>query len=203
MIPGEGYERDDILRTAACLEEHFPHPVARAVVRKAEQEGLHHQEEHTEVEYVVAHGIASRLHGKRVLFGSRHYIHHDEGVPVDGMREDIERLAREGPLDPLSGGGRETGGLIAIEDPLRPEAAPVILQAARAGNPCRHAHWGRRTHGRRCGRAVGHQRVQVAGLAYGQGGGHPQLFRRKATPVAHARRRDQRLSRAVRRPTWG
>ena len=96
VIPGEGYERDDILRTAACLEEHFPHPVARAVVRKAEQEGLHHQEEHTEVEYVVAHGIASRLHGKRVLFGSRHYIHHDEGVPVDGMREDIERLAREG-----------------------------------------------------------------------------------------------------------
>ena len=83
VIPGEGYERDDILRTAACLEEHFPHPVARAVVRKAEQEGLHHQEEHTEVEYVVAHGIASRLHGKRVLFGSRHYIHHDEGVPVD------------------------------------------------------------------------------------------------------------------------
>ena len=126
VIPGEGYERDDILRTAACLEEHFPHPVARAVVRKAEQEGLHHQEEHTEVEYVVAHGIASRLHGKRVLFGSRHYIHHDEGVPVDGMREDIERLAREGRSILYLAVDGKLAGLIAIEDPLRPEAAPVI-----------------------------------------------------------------------------
>ena len=126
VIPGEGYERDDILRTAACLEEHFPHPVARAVVRKAEQEGLHHQEEHTEVEYVVAHGIASRLHGKRVLFGSRHYIHHDEGVPVDAMREDIERLAREGRSILYLAVDGKLAGLIAIEDPLRPEAAPVI-----------------------------------------------------------------------------
>lgn len=109
VIPGEGYERDDILRTAACLEEHFPHPVARAVVRKAEQEGLHHQEEHTEVEYVVAHGIASRLQGKRVLFGSRHYIHHDEGVPVDAMRGGHRASGPRRPLDPLSGGGRETG----------------------------------------------------------------------------------------------
>ncbi|MFQ9868108.1 MAG: HAD-IC family P-type ATPase [Bilophila wadsworthia] len=140
VIPGEGYERDDILRTAACLEEHFPHPVARAVVRKAEQEGLHHQEEHTEVEYVVAHGIASRLHGKRVLFGSRHYIHHDEGVPVDAMREDIERLAREGRSILYLAVDGKLAGLIAIEDPLRPEAAPVIRKLL-GGNPRRHAHW--------------------------------------------------------------
>lgn len=109
VIPGEGYERDDILRTAACLEEHFPHPVARAVVRKAEQEGLHPQEEHTEVEYVVAHGIASRLHGKRVLFGSRHYIHHDEGVPGGRYAGGHRASGPRRPLDPLSGGGRETG----------------------------------------------------------------------------------------------
>ena len=120
------YTEDEVLRISACLEEHFPHPVARAVVRKAEQEGLHHQEEHTEVEYVVAHGIASRLHGKRVLFGSRHYIHHDEGVPVDAMREDIERLAREGRSILYLAVDGKLAGLIAIEDPLRPEAAPVI-----------------------------------------------------------------------------
>ncbi|MFQ8735568.1 MAG: HAD family hydrolase [Bilophila wadsworthia] len=107
VIPGEGYERDDILRTAACLEEHFPHPVARAVVRKAEQEGLHHQEEHTEVEYVVAHGIASRLHAAKVAWEPSLY-------PPRRRRaggcyaEDIERLFREGRLI-LSGGGRETG----------------------------------------------------------------------------------------------
>ena len=126
VIPFGGHSADDMLRVAACLEEHFPHPVARAVVRKAEQEGLHHQEEHTEVEYVVAHGIASRLHGKRVLFGSRHYIHHDEGVPVDAMREDIERLAREGRSILYLAVDGKLAGLIAIEDPLRPEAAPVI-----------------------------------------------------------------------------
>ena len=85
------------------------------------------QEEHTEVEYVVAHGIASRLHGKRVLFGSRHYIHHDEGVPVDGMREDIERLAREGRSILYLAVDGKLAGLIAIEDPLRPEAAPVKM----------------------------------------------------------------------------
>ena len=98
--------------------------IARAI--KARDGGLLDREEHTEVEYVVAHGIASRLHGKRVLFGSRHYIHHDEGVPVDGMREAIERLAREGRSILYLAVDGKLAGLIAIEDPLRPEAAPVI-----------------------------------------------------------------------------
>lgn len=70
VIPFNGYSRAEVLRVAACLEEHFPHPVARAVVRAAEYEGLDHREEHTEVEYVVAHGVASRLKGQRVLIGS-------------------------------------------------------------------------------------------------------------------------------------
>lgn len=126
VVPGEGYARDDVLRLAACLEEHFPHPVARAVVRAAEVENLRHLEEHTEVEYVVAHGIASRLHGKRVLLGSRHYVHHDEGVDVEPMRGDIERLGRAGhSVLYLAVDGR-LAGLVAIEDPPRPEAAPVV-----------------------------------------------------------------------------
>ncbi len=126
VIPCEGYRRDEILKIAACLEEHFPHPVARAVVRRAELEGLQHQEEHTHVEYVVAHGIASRLHGKRVLLGSRHYIHHDEKVAVEQMRSEIERLARQGhSVLYLAIDGR-LAGLVGIEDPLRPEAASVV-----------------------------------------------------------------------------
>lgn len=74
IVPLSDCSREYILKTAACLEEHFPHSVARAVVRKALEEGLHHEEEHAEVEYIVAHGISSRLHGKKVLVGSYHFL---------------------------------------------------------------------------------------------------------------------------------
>ncbi len=126
VVPAPGFLRDDVLRLAACLEEHFPHPVARAVVRKAEEENLHHLEEHTEVEYVVAHGIASRLHGERVLIGSRHYIHHDEKVDVEGMRSTIDALTEKGrSLLYLAINGK-LAGIIGIEDPLRAESAAVV-----------------------------------------------------------------------------
>ena len=87
---------EEVLRLAACLEEHFPHPVAKAVVHCAEERGLQHAEEHAEVEYVVAHGIASQWRGKRVLLGSRHYISQDEGVDVSHKEEIISELARQG-----------------------------------------------------------------------------------------------------------
>ncbi|WP_300908766.1 heavy metal translocating P-type ATPase [uncultured Desulfovibrio sp.] len=126
VIPAGGYQRDEVLRIMACLEEHFPHPVARAVVRKAQEENLQHEEEHAQVEYVVAHGVASSLHGKMLRVGSRHYIEHDEGVDVSPMAADIARqtalgrsllyLAEDGAL----------AGILAIEDPLRPEAAAVV-----------------------------------------------------------------------------
>lgn len=132
VVPAPGFLRDDVLRLAACLEEHFPHPVARAVVRKAEEENLHHLEEHTEVEYVVAHGIASRLHGERVLIGSRHYIHHDEKVDVEGMRSTIDALTEKGrSLLYLAINGK-LAGIIGIEDPLRAESAAVV-ERLRAG----------------------------------------------------------------------
>lgn len=126
VIPAEGYDEDFVLRLSACLEEHFPHPVARAVVHGAERRNLRHEEEHTEVEYVVAHGIASQWRGKRVLLGSRHYLSQDEGVDVSSMDAEVEELSREGySLLYLALDGR-LAGLIAMEDPLRPESAALV-----------------------------------------------------------------------------
>ncbi len=126
VIPAEGYDEDFVLRLSACLEEHFPHPVARAVVHGAERRNLRHEEEHTEVEYVVAHGIASQWRGKRVLLGSRHYLSQDEGVDVSSMDAVVEELSREGySLLYLALDGR-LAGLIAMEDPLRPESAALV-----------------------------------------------------------------------------
>ena len=82
VVAYNNWERDEVLRLAACLEEHFPHPVARAVVNKAFEEGLEHRERHAEVEYVVAHGIVSTLEGGRVLIGSEHFVIEDEGVSI-------------------------------------------------------------------------------------------------------------------------
>ena len=128
VVPAPGFRRDEVLRLAACLEEHFPHPVARAVVRRAEEEKLHHLEEHTEVEYVVAHGIASRLHGKRVLVGSRHYVHHDEKVAVDSMSTVINDLTQRGRSLLYLAIDGQLAGIIGIEDPLRKESAEVITR---------------------------------------------------------------------------
>lgn len=126
VIPAEGHQRDEVLRVAACLEEHFPHPVARAVVRKAQEGNLQHEEEHAQVEYVVAHGVASSLHGRKLRVGSRHYIEHDEGIDVSPLEADIARQASMGrSLLYLSEDGR-LAGVLAIEDPLRPEAAAVV-----------------------------------------------------------------------------
>lgn len=133
VVPAEGFERDDVLRIAACLEEHFPHPVARAVVHKAEEENLQHHEEHAEVEYVVAHGIASRLHGERVLVGSHHFVHEDEGVPVSTMDEAVATLSAQGhSVLYLAIGGR-LAGVLGIEDPLRPEAPAVVTALRQSG----------------------------------------------------------------------
>ncbi len=133
VFAAEGRQRDEVLRLSACLEEHFPHPVARAVVRKAQEEGLQHEEEHAHVEYVVAHGVASTLYGQKVRVGSRHYIEHDEGVSVDPMREVLDAQTRLGrSLLYLAIDGR-LAGIIAIEDPLRPEAAAVLRGLREAG----------------------------------------------------------------------
>ena len=125
--------REDVLRITACLEEHFPHPVARAVVRRAEDEGLTHAEEHAEVEYVVAHGIASRLHGKRVLVGSRHYVGYDEGVDLAPAEDLIRELSGQGRSLLYLALDGELAGIVALEDPVRPEAAAVLTALANRG----------------------------------------------------------------------
>lgn len=133
VVPAPGRTREEVLRLAACLEEHFPHPVARAVVRKAEEENLHHQEEHAEVKYVVAHGIASELRGQRVFIGSRHYIEQDEGISVEAMLPEAARLAETGQSVLYLAINDDIAGLIGVEDPLRPEASEIIRRLREQG----------------------------------------------------------------------
>ncbi len=133
VIACEGNTTKEVLRLAACMEEHFPHPVARAITRKAEEENLKHAEEHGEVEYIVAHGIASQLFGDRVLLGSRHYICDDENVDISSLKEEEDRLIACGySLLYLAKAGK-IAGLIAISDSLRQEAKSVIEELRFSG----------------------------------------------------------------------
>lgn len=127
------YTEDEILKISACLEEHFPHSVANAVVIGAEKRGISHSEEHTEVEYVVAHGIASTLHGQRAVIGSKHFVVEDENVTVTNEQQDI--------IDEKSGScsvlylaiGGELAGALCISDPPRKEAKQAIDMLKKQG----------------------------------------------------------------------
>ncbi|EHM12896.1 MULTISPECIES: heavy metal translocating P-type ATPase [Jonquetella] len=133
VVPFEGWQRSEILRLSACLEEHFPHSVATAVVRQAELEGLTHREEHAKVEYVVAHGVVSRYLDKRVIIGSRHFVAEDEGVVFDEeQKKVIEEKEQLGSLLYLAFDSRLIG-LLVIDDPLREEAADVVAQLRSLG----------------------------------------------------------------------
>ena len=133
IVAFNGQDEREMLRVAACLEEHFPHSVANAVVRAARERGLNHREMHSEPEYVVAHGIATRIGGERAVIGSRHFVFEDEGVkirPEDQLRFDA--------LDPgcswlyLAIGG-VLSAAIGILDPLRPEAEEIVELLHQAG----------------------------------------------------------------------
>ncbi len=122
VVALHGQDEKEMLRVAACLEEHFPHSVANAVVRAAKEQGLDHQEMHSEVEYVVAHGIASRIAGERVAIGSRHFIFEDEAVRVlPEDRDTLDALASDCSWLYLAIGGILSAA-IGIRDPLRREA---------------------------------------------------------------------------------
>lgn len=133
IFAAPGFDRREILRNMACLEEHFPHPVSRAIVRKARKEGLEHEEEHAKVEYVAAHGIVSTLNGKRLHLGSRHYLEHDEGVDLSVFAAEAERQTASGhSLLFLSQGGK-AAGMAVIADSIRPEARAVAREMRRLG----------------------------------------------------------------------
>lgn len=131
----DSHTEDELLSLAACLEEHFPHPVSRAVVHAAEVRGLDHfDEEHdAEVKYVVAHGICSSVDGKKVVLGSRHFVAEDEGVDCSGAMEHVARLAREGKSILYMACAGKLIGILGIIDPLREEAAGVIAQLKERG----------------------------------------------------------------------
>ncbi len=120
------WTEDEVLRTSACLEEHFPHPVARAIVAAAAARGLEHRERHAEVAYIVAHGIASKLDGKRIVIGSRHFVMEDERIDVSPKMEELVERELEG-LSPLylAQDGKLVGA-IGIEDPLKPGASEAV-----------------------------------------------------------------------------
>ena len=124
VITFGGRDEAEMLRLAACLEEHYPHSIANAVVAAAAERGLEHAEFHSKVEYVVAHGISSMVEGERVLIGSHHFIIEDEGCTTPD-----ERIFRHLPMEYshlyLAIGG-EVAAVICIEDPLREEAADVV-----------------------------------------------------------------------------
>ena len=133
IIPFSNSEKDDVLRLAACLEEHFPHSMANAVVRAAREQGLAHEEMHSEVEYIVAHGIASRVGGERVVIGSYHFVFEDEHciVPADEQEKFDQMPAEYSHLYMAASG--QLVGVICIADPLRPEAAFVLRQLHKLG----------------------------------------------------------------------
>ncbi len=128
VIPFEGYTRDEVLRTAACLEEHFPHSVARAVVRKALEENLNHEEEHAEVQYIVAHGIATTYQGKRVVIGSRHFVVDDEGITLTPEQIELAEESAGGDSIIYLGVDDSVAGIICINDPPRQESRQVIAR---------------------------------------------------------------------------
>ena len=126
VISFNGEDENELLREAACLEEHFPHSIANAVVKAAADAGLTHDELHTEVEYIVAHGISSEINGKRALIGSYHFIFEDEGVVIsDDKLQQFEALPDEYSHLYYAKDGK-LAAVILIEDPVREEADKVI-----------------------------------------------------------------------------
>jgi len=128
-----GRDKDEMLRIAACLEEHYPHSIANAVVKAAADKGLDHEEMHKEVEYVVAHGIASVINDKKVVIGSWHFIFEDEGCSVsEEEKSKLDDISKEYSRLFMAIGG-QLAAVICLEDPLREETPDVIKKLHEAG----------------------------------------------------------------------
>lgn len=133
VVSFNGQSTDELLRIAACLEEHFPHSMAKAVVDAAEQRNLAHEEMHTKVEYIVAHGISTSINGKRAIIGSHHFVFEDENCRIpEGMQKQFDELSKEYSHLYLAIEG-ELAAVICVEDPLREEAEAVVNSLKKAG----------------------------------------------------------------------
>ncbi|SCX92400.1 ATPase, P-type (transporting), HAD superfamily, subfamily IC/heavy metal translocating P-type ATPase [Lachnospiraceae bacterium XPB1003] len=133
VVSFNGESSDELLREAACLEEHFPHSIANAVVKAAADKGLTHEEFHTKVEYVVAHGISSEINGNRALIGSYHFVFEDEGVSLpEDKKAQFEALPDEYSHLYYAKDGR-LAAVILIEDPLREDAARTVNDLRKQG----------------------------------------------------------------------
>ena len=133
VVAFNGMSENELLRIAACLEEHFPHSMAKAVVQAAIDRHLVHEELHSKVEYIVAHGISSKINDKKVVIGSYHFVFEDEKCAVpDGMMEAFDKLPSE-CSHLFMAIDHELAAVICIEDPLREEAAAVVRKLKEAG----------------------------------------------------------------------
>ena len=133
VISFNGEDKDELLRMAACMEEHFPHSMAKAVVDAAKKKNLIHEENHSKVEYIVAHGISTTIDGKKAVIGSYHFVFEDEGCRIpEGMQETFDQLRPEHSHLYLAV-EHSLAAVICIEDPLREEAADVVKDLKEAG----------------------------------------------------------------------
>ena len=126
VVPFSGCNEREVLQLAACLEEHFPHSMANAVVRAAKERGISHEEMHSEVEYIVAHGIASRVGGQRVVIGSHHFVFEDEKCTIPTAEQAKFDALKPAYSHLYMAASGQLVGVICISDPLRPEAAAVL-----------------------------------------------------------------------------
>ena len=126
VVPFSGCNEREVLQLAACLEEHFPQSMANAVVRAAKERGISHEEMHSEVEYIVAHGIASRVGGQRVVIGSHHFVFEDEKCTIPTAEQQKFDALKPAYSHLYMAASGQLVGVICISDPLRPEAAAVL-----------------------------------------------------------------------------
>ena len=133
IVSFNGDSKENLLRLAACMEEHFPHSMAKAVMDAAKERGLTHEEMHSKVEYIVAHGISTTVNGRKAIIGSYHFVFEDEKCAIPAGKEEIFKNLPEEYSHLYLGLEGELAAVICIEDPLRPEGPEVIKALRKAG----------------------------------------------------------------------
>ena len=133
VVSFNGDSKENLLRLAACMEEHFPHSMAKAVMAAAKERGLTHEEMHSKVEYIVAHGISTMVDGRKAIIGSHHFVFEDEKCTIPVGKEELFRNLPEEYSHLYLGIEGKLAAVICIEDPLRPEAPEVVKALRKAG----------------------------------------------------------------------